>query len=185
MRLFLAIDTPTDIKQRAGELRDRLRATGADARWEPNEKLHCTIKFLGETGPDLVDRIAGEVLQIAGDTPCLTVRYKGVGCFPSLRDPRVVWIGIEPADGTLLTLQRKVDEAMTLFGFAPEERPFHPHVTLARVKSRKNIRNLLTALETVTFESELAVLGELELIKSEMKPAGSIYTILKTIPLKA
>lgn len=185
LRLFVAIDTPPQIKRLVAAVRDRLQGSGADARWEPDDKLHCTIRFLGDTDPRDVDRIISSVQQIAGETPCFTVRYRTVGCFPSIRDPHVVWIGIDPADDSLRTLQRRVEETVVSIGFTREDRPFHPHLTLGRVKSRKNIRNLLTVLETVTFESEPVILGELEIIKSELKPAGSVYTILKSIPLKA
>jgi len=185
LRLFIAIDTPSDIKLHAGAVRDQLRNTAADARWEPDEKLHCTVKFLGDTNPGLVEPIIETVQQIAAQTPLFAVKYRAVGCFPTMRDPRVVWIGMENNDGTLLALHKKIDEAMATLGFAREERMFHPHITLGRVRSRKNIHNLLTLLETVTFESEPATLHELEIVKSELKSAGSVYTILKLLPLKA
>jgi 2'-5' RNA ligase len=185
LRLFIAIDTPPDIKQRMGALRDQFRATGADARWETNDKLHCTLKFLGETNPDGIDGIISTVQKITGETPCFSVRYRTIGCFPTSRDPRVVWIGLENEDGTMRSLQKSIDEATTVLGFQRDERAFHPHVTLGRVKSRKNIANLLTLMETVTFESEPAILRELKIIRSDLKPAGSVYTILKSIPLKA
>jgi 2'-5' RNA ligase len=184
LRLFISIDTPPDIKQQMGAVRDKFRAAGADARWETNDKLHCTLKFLGETNPDRIEGIVGAVQKIAGETPCFSVRYRTIGCFPTSRDPRVVWIGMENEDGTMQTLQRRIDEATTTLGFPREERSFHPHVTLGRVKSQKNIANLLTLMETVTFETEPAILRELKIIRSDLKPAGSVYTILKSIPLK-
>lgn len=92
---------------------------------------------------------------------------------------------MENEDGILQTLHGRIDEAMAALGFPREERMFHPHITLGRVKSRKNIGSLLTLMETITFESEPVTLRELKILRSELKPAGSVYTILKSIPLKA
>ena len=185
LRLFIAIDTPAEIKSQIGALRDRLASTGADVRWETDDKLHCTVKFLGDTSASLLEGISGILLRSGSATPPFVVRYSTVGCFPNFRDPRVVWIGMENGDGTLQNLYRSLEDALESLGFAREERKFHPHVTLGRVKSRRGIDNLLRTLETLTFDAGQVTLRQIELIKSELKPAGSVYTILKSIPLTA
>ncbi len=185
IRLFIAVDTPPAIRAQAAGVRDSLRASQADVRWEPDEKLHCTLKFLGETDQEKVPAIVAALEAIGADTDAIRVRYTGLGCFPDRRDPRIIWIGLDDPDGTLKQLHDAIDVRLTPLGFEPEQRMFHAHLTLGRVKGRRNIRNLLANLETITFETEPVTIREIEMVKSELNPGGSRYTILKTIPLRA
>ncbi len=185
VRTFLAFDTPGPVKRRMVEIQARLRTSNADVRWESDEKLHCTVKFLGNTDPSLLSTIGETIESAVTRVPPVTITYRTVGCFPTMKDPRVLWIGIEESEGRLRALHTSIEESLTPLGFPPEDRPFHPHVTLGRVKSRRNITNLLRMLESVTFESEPAMLRELVLFRSDLKPTGSVYTILKSIPLTA
>ena len=185
IRTFIAVDTPPDVKYQIGMVRDQLKSAGADVRWEPNEKLHCTLKFLGASDSVLLEKIIVALEREAGRTPPLSIRYRSIGCFPTIKDPRVVWIGMEEGGSGLASLQQRIEECLAPFGFPREERAFHPHVTLGRVKGRHNIVNLLRMIESVTFESEPVTLREVLLVKSDLRPAGSVYTTLKSLPLTA
>src|SRR5512141_638699 len=121
-RLFVAFDTPLDVKSRAGEIQDQLREARADVSWEKPEKLHCTIKFLGDTPSELVPSVTDALVEIGRATPPFAVQYRGAGCFPNRRDPRILWLGIENPDGMLISLFRSIDTAMAGFGFKPENR---------------------------------------------------------------
>jgi 2'-5' RNA ligase len=183
LRLFIGFDTPADTKTDLAGLRNRLRESGADVRWEPDAKLHCTIKFLGDTRDGLVPVIT-DALRTIGETHApFTAIYKGIGCFPDRRDPRIIWSGIENPDGNLNRLCHSIDEAVSRLGFEREKRAFHPHVTLGRVKGRSRLGNLLTLMESITFEGRSTSISELHLVKSELRPSGSEYTILHSIPL--
>ncbi len=182
-RLFIAFDSPPEVKSRAGEVQEELRGAHADVSWENQGKLHCTIKFLGDTPSELVPAIGDMLTQIAQTHPPFAVRYSGTGCFPDKRNPRVLWLGIENADGRLNSLFHSIDQAMANLGFKPENRQFHPHLTLGRVRSGRNQSNLLKILENVTFESTLTDINEIFLVKSELKPTGSEYTKIKFVPL--
>ena len=184
LRLFVAIETPRLIRPHIGEIRDRLRESGADVKWESDEKLHATIKFLGDTDEELLPEIVSTIGGVAQTFLPLDVRYKGVGCFPDKRSPRVVWVGMEDLTGSLGSLHDEIESALLGFGFEKEERSFHAHVTLGRVKGVSRIQNLLRMMESITFESQPVAIREIALIKSELKPSGSVYTTLKTIPLK-
>ena len=183
LRLFIAVDTPADIKSRIVGLQQQLKQANARVSWEPPGKLHTTIKFLGDTEEQMVTGIVGTLEEIGSHAPPLSVRYRGLGCFPTTHDPKVVWVGIDDVGENLARLQRQIEDGLEQHGFEPERRPFRPHLTLGRVRERTQIESLLTKMETVTFESTLATLHEIILVKSVLKPAGSMYTILKSIPL--
>jgi RNA 2',3'-cyclic 3'-phosphodiesterase len=176
LRLFIAIQTPPSILPSLVETRDALRDTRADVKWEPTEKLHCTIKFLGDTREELAAPISDALASLVNPTPPFPVRYTGTGCFPGQRDPRIVWAGMDDPDGRLNTLFETIDEAMYAFGIEREHRKFHPHVTLGRVKGPRRIRELLETMETVTLQSPPVMIHEIELVKSTLKPGGSEYS---------
>lgn len=183
LRLFIAFDAPQEVKLEAAAIQDKLRQAQADVSWERREKLHCTVKFLGDTASDIVPSIEVALSQIGQTTPPFTVRYRGTGCFPGKRDPRILWLGIENPDGRLDLLFMHIERAMFNLGFTREDRRFHPHVTLGRVRSRRNQGNLLEMLETVTFDSAIFKVDEIMLMKSDLKHTGSAYTRIKSVRL--
>jgi 2'-5' RNA ligase len=162
---------------------DEMRKSGADVKWESAEKLHATIRFLGSTDGSLLPRLASDLQALSGSHQPMKVRYHGVGCFPDMKRPRVVWIGIEDPDGALAALQQSVETVVTALGFKREERRFHPHVTLGRVRSLHRVARLLTTFETITFDTEPVVLTEFSLVRSDLRPDGSVYTVMGTFPL--
>ncbi len=183
LRLFVAVDTPPAFKQQAVALQRELRTAGADVSWEKEEKLHCTLKFLGSTPQEKVDRVVAAVRNAATSIPSFPVNYTGTGCFPNKRAPRILWIGMEDPEGVLGRFAADLDNALAPLGFKKEERPFHAHITIGRVKSMKNIRNLLEILEIRTFDTLAAIVQEVAVIRSELKPGGSVYTVLQSISL--
>jgi RNA 2',3'-cyclic 3'-phosphodiesterase len=184
LRLFIAIPTPPSVLPHLAAVRDTLRESRADVKWEPTEKLHCTIRFLGDTREDLVQPIAEALRRVGSSTQPFNVRYSGTGCFPSLRDPSIIWAGIENPDGRLTMLFESIEDAVSQFGFRRERRPFHPHVTLGRVKGPRRIRELLETLETVTLQSPPVMIHEIELVRSTLKPGGSEYALVAGFELK-
>lgn len=155
----------------------------ADVKWEPDEKLHATLKFLGNTEEKLLPEIVSYIEGVGRESTCLSLKYAGVGCFPNRRAPRVIWTGMGDLKGNLNSLQQEIESALFSLGFEREGRKFHAHVTLGRVKSDQKIQSLLRMMESITFESQPVEIREVALIKSELKPSGSVYTTLKTIPL--
>ncbi len=181
-RLFIAIDTPPEIKDDLEDLSSRLRESDAEVRWEGREKFHATLKFLGGTNEALLPAIAAALRRISEGTSPFPVIVRRVGSFPPRGNPRVVWVGLDDPEGGLERLHSSVDQEMSRLGFRPEERTFHPHVTLGRVKGTRHLRRLRTRLESVTFESHPTTVHEVLLVRSELKPSGSVYTILKSFP---
>ena len=183
-RLFIALQTPPEIRAMMAATVKVLNASGADVRWEQENKLHCTLKFLGDTDESRIVSVLAAAGLAAADVPPLVLTYAGIGCFPNHHAPRVIWIGIENHGGHLMALQQSLEDALAADGFDREERAFHPHVTLGRVKSQRNVGHLLRTMETVTFTADPVTVREIDVVRSELRPTGSVYTSLKLIPLK-
>jgi RNA 2',3'-cyclic 3'-phosphodiesterase len=182
-RLFIAIDTPPTVRHAMTAARDDLRMVRSDVKWEPDDKLHCTLKFLGDTPAGKVPALITALGSLTRGTRPVTVAYGGVGVFPERGEPRIVWAGIRDASQELARLAAAIDALTATFGFEKERRPFQPHVTLGRVKGSRGIRELLGTLETVTFDCPPVQIQEVLLVSSELRPSGSVYTIAARCPL--
>jgi 2'-5' RNA ligase len=184
IRTFIAFETPAEVRAGLVVLQNSLRKAGVDLRWESEEKLHCTIKFLGDVP---VPRL-GAVLELIGRTvalfPRFTVVYEHLGVFPNLRRPRVLWAGCRDVDGTLARIKTAVDEALVPEGFPVEERSFHPHVTLGRMRDVSPPGNLTPMLENLTFEPHIIQVGNIVVMKSVLRPQGALYSVQKEIQLR-
>jgi 2'-5' RNA ligase len=183
VRTFIAFETPGEIRQSLNAVQSRLKGAGADVRWEPDEKFHATIKFLGDIEERRLPAVLENIAQTAAPFQPFGVRYVGAGVFPDKRRPRVVWIGCENTDGRLHALKSALDDALAVLGFPAEERAFHPHITLGRIASPRGVKDLLSKLESLTFEPHSAIIDRVVVMKSTLKPQGSEYTRLTTISL--
>jgi 2'-5' RNA ligase len=133
MRLFAALPIPEPARSEVAGLLHGLRAGDWPVRWVYEDNIHLTLKFFGEVPPDRLDVIA-EALQFAvAGTGSLALSLGGPGVFPNLRRPRVVWVGVN-APPALELLQDRLERRSEAIGFAPEGGPYHPHLTLGRVR---------------------------------------------------
>jgi 2'-5' RNA ligase len=107
----------------------------ARLRWVAGDALHLTLRFLGEITEQAVGRVAAAAGNAAASTPPFSITLAGLGGFPSLREPRVLWIGVADGGAPLDALARTLEGELVAGGFPPEARPFHPHLTLARARS--------------------------------------------------
>jgi 2'-5' RNA ligase len=127
MRLFIAIELPDDLKRELG----RLKVDIPGARWVPVDQIHLTLAFVGEVEEAAMERLTGELSRV--QAPEFQLCFSATDCFPSRRRPRVLWIGLEP-NPRLNVLVAGVRGAVLTCGIPLEERPFSPHITLARLK---------------------------------------------------
>jgi 2'-5' RNA ligase len=183
LRLFIAIEIPADVKSHIASVINELKASNADIRWEQIEKLHITLKFLGDTNEKLLPQIVLLLEGVASHVSPFLISYLGVGCFPNKREPRIIWVGAQEASGTLQSLVESIESAMASVGFEKEERKFHAHATVGRVKSLGNLHNLLRTMDSTTLDCQPTEVRHIVLIKSELKPNGSVYLTLKEFPL--
>ena len=184
MRCFIAISLPYELKAKISGIQEKLKAAGADVSWTRPEGMHLTLKFFGEIEDKRIPKIEKALDAVVDGIPTFTLSVSGMGTFPDMRRPRVIWIGLKEDGGNLLRLQKGVEEELKKTGFPSEDRRFTPHITLGRIRSNKNTDKLLRLIE----EGKVEELGsfdvsEVHLIKSELKPAGAEYTELYSIIL--
>jgi 2'-5' RNA ligase len=177
MRLFLAINLPTDVRETLWEVAAPLRTARYPVRWVAAEAIHLTLKFLGDVDDMREDEIAaGVAAAVVGAKP-FPLPVGGFGAFPSAQRPRVVWAGLEPVP-SLELLQHRVEQEMERLGFPTEGRPFHPHLTLGRVKRDARpaaLAGLATDLDSLVYETEVSV-ESVDLMQSTLTPQGAQYT---------
>lgn len=183
IRTFIALPTSADVQQQMSDIQAQLKNIQADVKWESRDKFHITIKFLGSTEQTAIESISSSLAKIAQKYSTFELQYQLLGVFPSLQNPRIVWIGTQ-TNKVVMELQSDIEGACSEFGFAKEERTFHPHITLGRVKGTRNLVRLTDAIKTITFQPMQSRCSEVLLMKSDLRPGGSIYTILKSFPLQ-
>ena len=188
LRTFIAIETPPGILQGVAEATAELRrAIGSLVRWVPVQNMHLTLKFLGDVAPSNVDMLSQMLRTEVELFPCFDMHLGGVGVFPSLKRPRVIYIGIQ-APAALEALQRSIESAAGRLGYESEERGFSPHLTIGRVKQGLTVAEqqlIRRTLEDTTIDSlGTARVDSVHLYKSDLKPSGSVYTRLYSAALK-
>jgi 2'-5' RNA ligase len=184
MRLFAAVPVTEPARSEILDLLGRLRESGWPVRWISNEGLHVTLKFFGEVPPDRLEVIAESVRFAGQGVAPLPLRLDELGAFPNRRRPRVLWVGLE-ATPALELLQDRLERGGEAIGFAPEGRPFQPHVTLGRVREGERCpRGALEQFDgsprRLTFTGEQVILYE-----SVLTPRGPRYEPQLTLDLSA
>ncbi len=197
MRIFIGIDLDPEVRKRIERFLEGVEGFAPAARWMRPESLHITLKFIGEQTPERMEAITERLRRVEGSA--LEIRAGGYGFFPTAKAPRVFWIGIH-AGPQLAELAESIDVATAELGIPREDRPYSPHLTLARAGAG---RRLSSAKERkadgpnavfAVLEKRLAAIGELDfgtmtanefiLYQSQLSPAGSKYTKLQRFPMK-
>lgn len=183
LRLFIAIDLPEHVKKEIGELLDILKKYDADIKWLLPENIHLTLKFLGSTPESLVARIREALLPLVSSYEPFYITILSTGVFPSKKYPRIIWIGIVDSD-ILKELRDRIEIAMSLLGFQREDKKFHPHLTLGRVRAQRGMISLMEELDLFHDKQFGSFrVDQVKLMKSELKQKGAEYRCLHTIPL--
>ena len=184
IRSFLAIELPEPILRKIGEVQESLRSSHADVRWTEPEKIHLTLKFFGNIEESRIDPIFKSIEEPVRKTLLFSLKVRGVGAFPQLKNPRVIWIGLVDERKVLTSFQEQIETQLEKIGIQPEDRPFHPHLTLGRMRSSRGKEGLLGKMEKHKEEEfgELQV-NRVVLFKSDLKPSGPIYAALRELGL--
>jgi 2'-5' RNA ligase len=188
LRAFIAVEIPRETREAVGKATTPLqKEIGSIVRWVPVENMHLTLKFLGDVSPTNVEMLSEMLGAEAGLFHCFDLRLSGLGSFPNLKRPRVIYVGIQ-APPTLDALQRGVEAAARRLGYESEERGFSAHLTIGRVKQNVTATEQQTirrALEATRIDLlGMARVDSVHLYKSDLKPSGSVYTRLYSAPLK-
>ena len=189
MRAFVAIKLDQHLITQLQNQANRIQSIiGEDVvRWVRPEGVHLTLKFLGEIDKKQSHALQRLLREVSAEISPFVIRVAGFGCFPAVRKPRVLWVGVEEESGGLLRLQQMLDHRLNDLGFPREKRRFHPHLTLGRVK--RHIRGQDLSQEAQRLHSvEIGSLGELRvdqihLVRSELGPGGARYSTLGAFTL--
>jgi len=188
IRSFIAIELSEEAKKGLAGLRKELeRDEHRFVKWVDPGGIHLTLKFLGNIHSKRATEIAEAMKKATQGIPPFLLEISGLGAFPSLKQARVFWVGVSGELDKLSELQKNIDSALAAMGFAKEERPFVPHLTLARIREGASPSERTSFGELVgstVFEDKYPVKVEgVRLMRSQLTPAGAIYTCLSVVGL--
>lgn len=184
MRLFIALNLPEDVRQEIHQAASPLRENELPVRWLEEDTYHLTLKFLGEVRQEKVPRIEEVMHRVAETTGAFSLKVGGFGAFPTIRRPRVLWIGVEPTPA-LRCLKQDLEWGLTDHGFERETRAFHPHITLGRVESDQGagaFRGLDELAAALDYRGEFDV-DQVDLMRSHLSRKGARYTLVRSADL--
>jgi len=179
-RVFIAIELPSFVRKSLSNHINRLRNALPDvhASWSREENLHLTLKFLGDTPVAKIEALSQAAQRTAVSFQPFDLIVGRCGAFPPRGQPRVLWIGIDDPTGELAKLHRALEDECAKAGFAREERPFHPHLTIARLRKPQGSRRLAELHGEVGFTNQQVGVPEMVLFRSELLSEGSRHTAI-------
>jgi len=185
-RVFCAVEVPEPVRQLVLRHIAHLREVVPDAKasWGRDANLHLTLKFLGEIPQSSVPHISTAASRAVVGLAPFSIRLEQTGTFPKQGQPRVLWIRINDFSGKLGELHARLEDECVNLGFAKDDRPFHPHLTLARLRQPWQARTLAATHRELDFEPTQIPVPELLVIRSELSNEGSKYTVISRHPLR-
>ncbi len=178
LRLFIAIDLPPQVRDRLASIQKQLRSGRARVRWVPPDNMHLTLVFLGETAPDRVPVLAGILEAVAAGREPFSLALGDVGFFGSPRRPRVLWVGVEDPQEALAPLQAELVRHLRGAGWAPEDRPYHPHLTIGRIRDPRHGAALTEAVGSIKNSPPVGMgVDRLYLFRSTRTARGVQYSV--------
>jgi 2'-5' RNA ligase len=188
IRAFIAIEMSDAVRSDLSSLQGGLRPHQHPyVKWVDPKGIHLTLKFLGNIGQNQVADIEEAISQASQGVSPFQLQLGGLGAFPNLRRPRVIWVAMTGELESLLALQKGIDQALVPLGFAMESRPFTPHLTLGRLRERaspEECRKIGELVMASQFESATAMkVSEVILMRSRLTPQGAIYSHIAEIEL--
>ncbi|MGC9471214.1 MAG: RNA 2',3'-cyclic phosphodiesterase [Bacteroidales bacterium] len=186
MRTFIGVPLPA-----GREMRNLLREWAgffarSSIKWADPAHWHLTLAFLGDTTPAQAENIGKELSARWGNLPAFSIRLRGLGLFGGLNRPRVIWIGVDDEEGMLQRLKVDADETASRYGFEPDERPFRPHLTLARprlIREKNHLRELMEKYHDHDWGD--VVVKEVIFFESRLRPEGAVHLPLRKFPFRA
>jgi 2'-5' RNA ligase len=184
MRLFIALNLPKEERLRIAGAAEPLREAGLPVRWVDSAMYHLTLKFLGEVRQEAVSEIQAVVDRVAGSTRPFDLDLSGFGAFPTIRRPRIIWLGVDPSPA-LRCLKQDLEWALSDLGFERETRAFHPHITLGRAESDQGagaFRGLDDLSAGLDYEGSVPA-DRVDLMRSQLSRQGASYAVVHGSPL--
>jgi len=179
MRTFIAIEIPAKIRREIDKLIKEETRKNLPIKWVSFENLHITLKFLGEIDNKKKYDVTAVMNDVVKKIKQFIVTLEGLGCFPSLKNPRVLWVGVTQGDKEMIEVANELENSLAHIGFKKEDKKFHPHLTIGRIKTFCKVDEILQkTIKTEPFSVDAVVL-----FKSTLKPEGPIYEELQKFPL--
>ena len=189
IRAFIAVELPSGLKNELAELETQLKkASPPVVKWVDPNSIHVTLKFLGEVSEDSIEELMLAIEEAAQGILPFQFEVRGVGAFPNLERPQVLWTGVKGELEKIAQLQKRIESNTEQLGFPRESRVFSPHLTMGRVRDeagpneRRRLGKLLadttfTALHNIDVDA-------VNLMKSQLTPGGAIYSCIGSVKLK-
>lgn len=181
-RLFISLDLQKDFVDYLIELRNSIYPEDNRIKWEKRNKLHITLKFLGDTEENEIEKIENKLNYLFADKNCINLEFTGFGVFSKNGKPVILWAGFKE-NSLLNQLATDIDRGMNEFGFELEKRKFKSHITLLRIKGSEDFNRINKMVDYKPEKIETSA-SEITLYKSILKPAGSEYYALKKYSLE-
>lgn len=185
-RIFTAVDISEEARREVSDYIADLRTEFANVRagWDRAEKLHLTLKFLGDINETQLLDLTGAVTETARQISNFTLRISATGSFPAEKKARVLWLGIEDEKGSLQKLNEILETECERKGFPLEKRNFKPHLTIARLREPRKSNELIEKHLQNEFETDEFIVSEIVIYESRLQKSGSIYTKRKKLKLQ-
>ena len=184
IRCFIAIEIPETIQNQLARIQRTLRNQIPKASWVKPGNIHLTLKFLGEVDPDDVESIGKAIEGVTIHHHSFSLRIGGVGAFPNLARPRVIWAGVKVGTERVSALARDLNLALSRCGFSRETKKFNPHLTIARLRERINLTPYTNQYRQYDrIERAEMTVDTISLVQSQLHPEGAIYSTLRSYSL--
>jgi len=180
IRSFLAFPISGLFQEKVKNILDDLQAADADVKWVKLENIHLTIKFLGGMEENCIERVMSLLDQRCREFVPITSYLSQIGAFPDLQHPKIVWAVLDDSKQEIQRIVELLRGDIEKFGIAQDEHPFKPHLTLGRVRSSTNLKDLIQKIRQMTFEKKTEqIFDKIILYKSTLTPQGPIYDVLR------
>jgi len=183
IRTFIAIELPATLKQDVDRLIVTLKPLGEGVRWVRAANLHFTLRFLGDIEQDMVAKLAERLKGNLSKLKPFPLKLSGLGCFPNMNRPRVIWLGCDGDMEALKNLAYGVESACRDCGFGKADKKFSAHLTIGRIKNPRSLESFIGRLTDVEFESDEFEVSEVVVFKSDLSPRGPTYTPVAKVSL--
>jgi 2'-5' RNA ligase len=186
IRSFIAIELPESVCSLLEKLQQALKSLPLKAGWVRPQNIHLTLKFLGNIKTEDIDKIGGAMRVAAQDFQPFKLTVGGIGFFPGVKRPRVIWVGVGGQTQQLFALQRSLEERLAAVGYPKEKRSFKGHLTLGRFRDGVNPATIRRVMQEYSdFGKQEFTTHRVVLFKSDLKPSGAVYSPLLQVDLKS
>ena len=182
MRAFIAVELSKECKDYLTRVESLFKKSDADVKWVAPDNLHITLKFLGDINEEQANKLITAITDIASKHKQFTLKLGPAGAFPSIRSPRIIWIGVPKGDNELQEIAQEIEINAVKAGIPEENKPFSSHITIGRTRSGLNREKLIQLLDSstkgLTEETPESIVKNITLYKSTLTSKGPIYEIL-------